>query len=267
MNRLLFAISAAALAFATVSGWAQTACPTPIGVDTDGDGFDDALELAGIQVLNTPALVTDPAIKDVFVILAPATSGSLLPPQANGAPFNPFVPVSFSGSGINVSFNGLTPLGLNVHVLAPSQAAADRTVDACGISTQKAVRIGESTDTNGTILGNCQWGTPDGIDGCVVYTQRIKNFIDTNCPGNTPDERALMFNAYITESFLHETGHSMGGLASVYNSRNGGYHYKSGSALIMEQSVTYTSKGGRCTWNVSSAWNQSLDVPAVRLNP
>lgn len=261
MNKNWFAVYAAtaAMAFAASSALAQT-CPPP--GDADNDGFDDALECQPIPLLDGTLITMVPGRKDVFVILAPA-SDSLLPPKPDGSPFNPFDPVTFSGAGINVSFNGLVGLGLNVHVLAPNQAASDRSVIAT--SVQKAVRITEDTSTTGAILGNCQWGTPNGLDGCVVYTRRIKDFIDTTCPGNTAAERAVMFNAYITESFLHETGHSLGGLASTYNSRTGGYHYKSGSALVMEQSVTYSAKSGKCTWNISSAWNQSLDVPTVRL--
>ena len=74
-----------------------------------------------------------------------------------------------------------------------------------------------------------------------------------------------MFKAYVTQSFLHETGHSLGGLAPTYNSRTGGYHYKSGSGFVMEQSVTYSAKNGTCTWNISPAWNLSADPQSVRL--
>ena len=99
----------------------------------------------------------------------------------------------------------------------------------------------------------------------MVYSQRIKTFIDTTCPGNTPDERALMFKAYITQSFLHEMGHSLGGLASQYNSRTGGYHYKSGSGYVMDQSISYSAKSGKCIWTISPTWNTTTDAQSVRL--
>lgn len=267
MNRKWFTICAAtaAIALGAASALAQTTCP-PLGTDADNDGFDDSLECAGIPLASGTRVITDGATKDVFVIVALA-SNSLVQQVFGTTPFNPFNPASYLGSGVNVAFNGLTSLGVNVHPISDADIAAtvDRVVDASGVSLQKAVRIAESTDTNGTILGNCQWGTPDGLDGCVVYSQRIKNFIDSTCPGNTDAERALMFKAYVTESFLHEVGHSMGGLAPSYNSRNGGYHYKSGSGFVMEQSVTYSNKNGTCTWYISSSWNPSYDPPSVRL--
>jgi len=256
----------AAIAFASAAD-AQTSCQRNFLVDADGDGFDDAQEIAGIAVIASPTgLVTDPARKDVFIVVAMASNSlvqQIFSPDGT-TPFNPFTPVTYFGSGVNVSFNGLAPLGLNVHMLSDLNTTADRIVDGCGISTQKAIRIAESTDTNGTILGNCQWGTPNGLDGCVVYSQRIKSFIDTNCPGNTEPERQLMFKAYITQSFLHEMGHSLGGLASQYNSRTGGYHYKSGSGFVMDQSVSYSARSGKCTWTISSTWNQT-DPLSVRL--
>src|SRR5438105_6826480 len=228
MNTTSLASFAFAAVIAVAAAPSRAQCVAS-GIDADGDGLDDGLEVCGLP-LNTGTVKTDPAKKDIFVILVPAGSGSLLPPRTDGTPFNPFLPATYVGSGVNVSFNGLADLALTPHVVGPAVVQADRTV-ILGYP-QKAVRIAESLDTNGTILGNCQWGTPEGLDGCVVYTQRIKNFIDTTCPSNTPDERALMFNAYITQSFLHEVGHSIGGLPSTYNSRFGGYHYKSGSALV-----------------------------------
>ena len=267
MNKKWFAMCAAtaAMALGASSALAQTTCPAP-GTDNDGDGFDDALECLGIPLVSGTVVRTDNTTRDVFVIVSLA-SNSLIQQVFGTAPFNPFAPASYVGSGINVSFNGLVPLGVNAHVLSDADISAnvDRIVDSSGVSLQKAVRIAESLDTNGTILGNCQWGTPDGLDGCVVYSQRIKNFIDTTCPGNTAADRAFMFQAYVTQSFLHETGHSLGGLAPTYNSRTGGYHYKSGSGFVMDQSVSYSAKNGTCTWFVSSGWNLSADPQSVRL--
>jgi hypothetical protein len=253
----------AAVAFASAAV-AQTTCPAPSRLDTDLDGFDDAQELAGVTLVSGQTVQTDPARKDAFIVVALA-SNSLVQQVFGATPFNPFTPVTYVGSGVNVSFNGLAALGLNVHMLSDQDTTPDRIVDGCGITTQKAVRIAESIDTNGTILGNCQWGTPNDLDGCVVYSQRIKNFIDTTCPGNTPDERTLMFKAYITQSFLHEMGHSLGGLASQYNSRTGGYHYKTGSGYVMDQSISYTAKSGRCTWTIAPLWNPATDAQFVRL--
>ena len=262
MTKKTFAacLLAGTLGLVAVPGWAEIATcvsPIPAGLDSDQDGFLDAAECAGITLRDGSAIQTNPTSKDVFVILTPAATGSLLP-----ATFNPFVPVTYNG----ITFRGLEGLGVNAIVLTPSQANDDRTV-ASALSSQKAVSIAESTDVNGSILGNCQWGTPNGLDGCVVFTQRIMNFINSVCDsaGDHTTDRQQVFLAYITQSFLHETGHSLGGMTSVYNSRTGGYHYKSGSALVMEQSVAYAAKGGKCTWYISTGWNATLDPQSVHL--
>lgn len=245
------------------------------GVDSDNDGFTDFQECSGITTAGTTPTTfllcapnppdrtqcVDPNSKDLFVIYAPVASGSLLP-----AGLNPFGVVTAYG----VTFNGLSALGITVHVLTPGQAATDRTVTS--VSTEKAVRAAESLDTNGTILGNCQWGMPGGLDGCVIYTQRIMNFITSTCAGLaivTPAGAASDANqvalAYAVHTFLHETGHSTGGMTATYNSSYGGYHYKCGAGTLMEQCVTYSTKAGKCTFNMSTGWNTTLDPPTVKL--
>jgi hypothetical protein len=260
------------------------------GADTDADGFTDFQECTGIRTIGTSPLdfpwcgtaadgilptrdrCVDPNSRDLFAIVATAATGSVLP-----ADFNAFLPVTYYG----INFRGLEALGLSVHQLRIDQAGADRFVtDAVPNVTQpKAIRVVESLDANGTILGNCQWGTPLGLDGCIVYTKRTQNFITSSCGSatiQTPSGATQNSNgtpltvqdvvlAYSTYLVLHETGHSLGGLTSEYNSRFGGYHYKPGAGLVMEQAVTYTVKGGKCTFYISPNWNQTLDVPAIRL--
>lgn len=268
-------IMLAALAAALVLGlqsapaWSQVDCALATDQDADGDGFTDLQECLGITLLDGsvfPGAASpdgtqlprtgrlDPNSKDLFVIYRRA-AGTLL-----GNLPNPFEPVTFH----NIAFRGLSALGLTVHVLNDeNNVFGSRAVSA--ESSQKAVRISESLDTSGTILGNCQWGTPLGLDGCIVYTQRTRNFIDSTCPADPADVRDQVFHAYATFLILHETGHSLGGLAAEYNSRFGGYHYKAGSDIVMEQAATYSVKRNTCTWYISSDWNTTLDAPAVRL--
>ena len=128
----------------------------------------------------------DPNSKDLFAIMQPAAAGSLLPAvQSPGSttPFNPFLP--FTAYGIN--FLGLNSLGVAVHKLSPLEAALDRTVAAAvaGLPAPKAIKVAESTDLNGTILGNCQYGLPSGLDGCVIFTARTRNFITSSCGSST----------------------------------------------------------------------------------
>jgi hypothetical protein len=263
--------------------------------DSDDDGFTDFQECTAVVTLGqttetvrtfpwcgTPdadgALPTrdrcmDPNSKDLFAILQPAATGSLLPSAQSAAsttPFNPFQP--FTAYGID--FNGLNALGVAVHKLTPLEAAIDRTVSAgvLGLAAPKAVKVAESTDLNGTILGNCQYGLPSGLDGCVIFTQRTLNFINSACGSATIQTRAGasssaedVLAAYSTYLVLHEAGHSLGGLTGEYNSRFGGYHYKPGAGLVMDQAVTYTVKSGKCTFFIAPNWNLTLDPPSVRL--
>jgi hypothetical protein len=259
------------------------------GVDSDRDGITDLQECTGLTTvttgwaaavavpLNFPRCVSglarntclDPDSKDLFVIYKRAAAGSLL----SFLP-NPFVPVNFS----NIAFNGLADLGVTVHKLDEVNAATNRTVNAplaaaagVTITARKAVKVTESLSTNGTILGNCQFGSPGGLDGCVVYTARARNFINATCPGNTQAVRDQVFRAYATYLAIHETGHSIGGLAAQYNAATGGYHYASGAGFYMDQAVSYTKTGSggtaTCTWSIPNRWNMTLDPPAVTLTP
>lgn len=264
MNRYLLTL--AALVALSASAWGQElTCVEPSDRDTDGDGFSDFQECSGLPLVDGTTFVgalsglpraerLDPDAKDLFVIYRRARATLL-----EGLP-DPFRPgLVFN----NTVFNGLADLGVTVHVLFDdANNFLDRAVSQ--FSAQKAVRITENLDTAGTILGNCQWGTPQSLDGCIVYTQRAKNFIEKTCPGDP--RNAEVFLAYANFLILHETGHSLGGLAAAYNSRFGGYHYKAGAGVIMEQAVTYSVKRNTCTWYIPSRWNATLDPPAVRLN-
>src|SRR5439155_11556423 len=114
-------------------------------LDFDNDGFTDAQECAGITLFDKtpfPGVVSgqpragrlDPNTKDVFVILVRATPTSLIPTTV---PYQ-FISASQSAGG----------LGLFVHEISKTQAAADRTVTGV-LGSQKAARLTESLDTNG----------------------------------------------------------------------------------------------------------------------
>lgn len=267
----VFATLVLAFGFAGLPGpaSAQVLCPTTSTNDTDQDGFTDQQECDGIPLLDGTifpgandttklrAQRLDPNSKDLFVIYLRLSSGLLANLPA------PFIDQTFYG----INFVGLSALGLTVHQLAGSQVSTARTVSSDPAILQKAVRIVESLSTDGDILGICQWGTPLGEDGCTVYTQRAKNFINKTCDAakDITTDRNQVFLAYATYLVLHETGHSLGGLAADYNDRFGGYHYKAGSGVVMEQAAAYSTKGGTCTWYISTGWNLTLDPSAVRL--
>jgi hypothetical protein len=153
-------------------------------------------------------------------------------------------------------------LGIETHLIP---ATDDRQVTA----TQKAARITESLDAKGEILGVAQYGTPNGLDLATVFTERIKNFVNAQCAGATSctsstgvSGAAAVVQLYIQHTFAHELGHMLK-LAIDYNRRFGGYHYKSGSQVVMEQSVVVSSKAGRVTFLISTQYADPDKVGAA----
>jgi hypothetical protein len=254
---------------------AAVTCPTTSTTDSDGDGLTDTQECAGLTFVTANPLIpnplpwcgasgaakpncVDPNSKDVFVVIVPAVP-SLMPTPIPQSGFDPF---ALFGT-----------LGITAHPVLSTQlvnnlgGADDRALITTPATTVKAVRVTESLDTNGTILGVCNQGTPQNLDGCVVYTQRILNFINSTCDsaGDTTTDRQAVFKQYVLHTIVHETGHSLGGLTTQYNSNYGGNHYKTGAGYFMHQSVKYTTKAGTCTFTVYQNWNLTLDPPGVKL--
>jgi hypothetical protein len=249
--------------------------------DTDGDGFYDQEELLGILLPpgltitlpdgtttnllppcgDSPAdrsFCVDPTTKDLFVILVRATPSHL--------PQNPleFVsrPTQEGGLGITVHELISTP--------DPSGEDPGRSISP----NQKAVRVTEDLDTNGEVLGIANYGTPNQLDYAMVYTQRIINHIDSVCEGATTQcadasgiSRPALYDLYIKHTIAHEIGHMLA-LTTDYNERFGGHHYASGSRIIMEQSVKYTSKqGGRnVTFYISTEYADPADIQGAALH-
>jgi len=197
----------------------------------------------------------DPATKDLFVILIPAGTSNI--------PGNPleyiYMPKSVGG------------LAIATHQIAEGQTDPSRVVSPS--SSQKAIRITESLDTsNLNILGSASYGTPNGLDNATVYTQRIIEFIkskcgtnyatNTNCLDNTGNYGQAVVNKYIKHTIAHEAGHMMK-LTKVYDSKNGGNHYKTGTNVIMDQSVYYTSKSGKVTFYMGTTFTSNDQTDAT----
>jgi hypothetical protein len=189
----------------------------------------------------------DPDSRDLFVILVPQLNGRL----ASVASPLQFVsnPVSQGG------------LGITVHLISQDQVlGTDRKVTP----TQNAVRVTESlTTSDPNILGFSNTGTPNGLDLATIYTQNILNHLAT-VYGGLAKVPAGLADTYIKHTIAHEVGHMLGPLAPAYDSRFGGYHYKSGTNVMMDQSVYYTSKAGKVTFYIGTAYT-SLDQASSKL--
>ena len=58
-------------------------------------------------------------------------------------------------------------------------------------AAQKVVRLIESLDASKTTpIGSSSWGSPNGLNEAIIYTQRIVNFINTT-PGPTGSQAIL----------------------------------------------------------------------------
>lgn len=238
--------------------------PVDAIVDTDGDGFTDFQECNGFQLYdgtpvynkqNCPAggICLDPDKKDLFVIWTPA-------PQSYLTAIDPLV--------------YLRTMPINIHQITAGQSNTDRTI----IGTQKAARITEDvtaydpTQTN-VVLGFSWEGTPNTRDDATVYTGRIKGFLETTCgcqpltscaSGKCCDTTGVcnmdLFYKYVQHTIAHEIGHLLKPLAPVSQrdyQNFGGYHYKPGTGAIMDQSVSYTIKSGKATFNIGTTFTQA----------
>jgi hypothetical protein len=192
---------------------------------------------------------TNPEVPDLFVILVYATDLGL--PDTNIPP-NPleFVSDSIAAGG----------LGVVTHLIPSGEANPDRFVSPD--SPQKAVRITEDLHPEGVILGYANQGTPNGLDDAIIYTEHIKDHVITTCaegyvycidPASSASGPDEIIPVYIKHTIAHEIGH-MTMLAVDYNRRFGGYHYKAGSEVVLEQAVKYTSKKGKVTFYISTEY-------------
>jgi len=217
---LIFMLGVVLLGFGSALYSPQAKAQCAAGVDTDGDGFNDDVECAGITTIglrdvNGAPIVdanavpigqrffprcavgvsatdrlncVDPASKDLFVIYVPTASGSFLTGAAvqgvNTAIPNPFAAQTVYGT----AYNGFTGLGVTVHIVTVNEVPlATRQVVFGTAVTQKAVAIFEDLDaTDLNTLGYCPWGRPNVANQgqCIVYTQRIWNSIPLACGTN-----------------------------------------------------------------------------------
>ena len=281
---VLMAVAFALIMFQTLA-WAQCRFDE-YSLDSDSDGFSNEVECSfltfwdgssTIQSCNSVQVpfCLNPVSKDLFVILNKATPISFITNYIPEEGDNPAYPLLFfyrdCASG-GLAINTLMIEDCN-QATCSDIPSDDRILNPA--ITQKAVRISESLDTSTQYLGVTQFGTPNDKDWAKVYTQNIINNINsvcanaTECKDSTTPCSGLsdcidkLKKKYIMHTTAHEAGH-MVYLVPTYDRRYGN-HYAPGSGTVMEQSVKYTSKGGKVTFYISDKFAQPADVEGLRL--
>ena len=254
---MLVVLLVAVAVLGTVSTKARAQCSDSF--DLDCDGFLNTEEDGGIELPPGLTLLDgtttflpnfDDALPgtpreecvhqdtpDLFVILAPETLIHI-----------PADPLEFvSEPQVNDG------LGITVHLLKSSVTNRNIT------SSQKAAKITEDLDPVGNVLGFANQGTPNQIDLAVIYTQRIINHVNSVCAGASQckdDTGATgddLHYKYIKHTLAHEFGHLLD-LASKYDKKFGGHHYRTGTGVFMDQSVKYTKKGDKVIFYIGTTY-------------
>ncbi len=226
-------VAAAVLSLLAPSAHAAFDCSlASASLDGDGDGIMDADECNGLVLpvctgtetagSTARAACADPATKDVYVLFNPPLGQSPNWPSADTV-LSIINKAAASGG-----------LGVTAHAIAASKvdpSTRKLTATVAPYSTQKVVRVTENLATGTGILGVCEWGTPNGLDDCTVYTQRAIS-VASSYKFNSTDVIRWVIN--------HETGHAMNLTAA--NDPQRGHHEPAGSGYVMEESLT--SKSG-----------------------
>jgi hypothetical protein len=260
------------LAFFPVHADAVT-CPVPAGsTDTDADGFTDQQECNGLLLapgLTLPAGLTsipvcppnvaaadrpncvDPNSKDFFVVIARATP-TLIPTNSTQ-----FISDSLSQGG----------LAITVHEIVEGQVGPDRLVMLGG--TQKYLKVTESlapatADDNSLGVGNV--GTVNSAFAfAIVFTQRIVDYHASVYASKNRQAPAAERDNYIRHTVAHEISHNLDLCACPDNPRTGGRHYKTGTVVVMEQSVKVTTSGSTVVFSISTDY-PSADQTGAHLH-
>jgi hypothetical protein len=201
----------------------------------------------------------DPQTPDLFVVLVRTTAGSKIPadpwkfvnlPPANG------------GLGIAVhELGSVNPVYRLTNVTDTQKAAwiSETLLPASG--TDLKLGFAEHTTTNS---GNA-YGS--------IYTKRIEDVVLNKCTASVSEAnckdsggtwgKTAVTALYVQHTLAHELAHMLF-LTTVSNSRFDGWHYKSGSGYVLDQSVASSSSGGKVTFGITKIYTPA-DQASARL--
>jgi len=235
--------------------------------DCDRDGLTDAEECLGLTTAGGAALAfpscrlqpsaqpacLDPRVSDLFVKFEKAASSAYTDTAAIGTALSDaeiFGPITQASGG----------LAMRIHVLpatvvlpaSPRNAVTPRTA---------ALTVREVRGSPGSCPVTAALGAVNGVTSvggaaiAQVFTQRILDHV--NCVFGTANASSPAAQAEKRNMLKHTTAHEtthLNRLAPESVDRFGGHHYKTGSGCVMDQSSTYSTKGGAVRFSIPLAY-------------
>jgi hypothetical protein len=225
--------------------------------DCDRDGLTDAEECNGLTTAGGAAFAfpscrvqptaqpecLDPLVSDLFVRLEKATNSAYTDTAAIGTALSDaeiFSPITQASGG----------LALRVHVL-PASVVLPASPRNAITPRMAALTVREVRGAPGACPVTAALGAVNGVTSvggaalAQVFTQRILDHVscvygtaNANSPAAQADKRNML-----KHTTAHEATH-LNRLAPESVDRFGGHHYKTGSGCVMDQSSTYSTKGG-----------------------
>jgi hypothetical protein len=264
-NRLLTLSLLAVTSAALAAPVAQAVCTrnpcagTPSDVlDCDRDGFSDREECLGLQVaagagLDAPSCTNlaadrtacvDPAAPDLFVVFKKAS------PSVYDE-----LGLSNAAAFALVTQGGTAGLPLRLHVLDPIQVILPGVPQPASVTRrQAALRVFEvRTPASLACPVTSPLGSLNGVTAtnnagiAQIFTQRIVDHVDCvydSVDPRIPDaDRLANKIAMVKHTTSHELAHGLRGAPESVE-RFGGHHYRAATGCVLDQSTTYTTRGG-----------------------
>jgi hypothetical protein len=205
-----------------------------------------------------PSDPVDAYAPDLFVILNPLSTGSLLPSTENWLQFIGNVPY----------FNNQNK-PLKVHKINRPYDPSKYIIED---GSQKALRVIETDLTlaqSSRVLGyTLPHTTPATADDILIHAKAIEQYVDEKCPTGVtciakdpqtstqvcpssadPNGPACIKKLMKKYVIAHESGHAQM-LTKYVNTSANGYHYTMGTGWLMDQSAYTSTKGTTVTWKI-----------------
>jgi hypothetical protein len=255
---------AATLAFGLCTTPAHAACTTDpcagggsANFDCDRDGLTDFEECNGLVIGGTlyPRCGTgaclEPRIADLFVKFEKATPSAYTELGITDAAAFEYITQPAAAGGLAMRVHVL-PATVVLPSLPQPNAITPRMAALVVREARGAPTACPVTSPLGLINGSA---SVNGAGIAQIFTQRIIDHVgcvygtaNANSPAAIEDKIKM-----IKHTTAHEATHA-NRLAPESVERFGGHHYKTGSGCVMDQSTTYSTKGGRVTFNTATAY-------------